>query len=347
MGFDYDVNDIGFEEDVEDDEEAYNAFMQSMQTAVKVPTLNKIKTDEVIFERKLTADEIRQEFGETQEALEPTSIVSSVTRLDKTEPVKPALSSKPKAEKKTTVGGEKAVEPAVPTVDAYVKTNGKAVEVEDEKRVSESVKPNEVVERDATKMVGDYQSIMPEVPEDQTIFEAVEDREPEEYKGGMVNITKYFEECEYPQIHIDTTVLEHSYVMNSLRALMVSNPITFKLPPGTRDPADIYNAKRQQGNDEEVTEESNRRRLSLTELQMRDENILKFTVLVDFEDGSIVKLPGVLFSSNLNSFLEAPVFSKVNKWIMLDENTKLTGDVMYALYTPIPEYTEEEMWIEE
>lgn len=335
MGFDYNVDDIGFEEEEDNNQKAYDAFMQSMTEAVKVPVLGKINVyDEVVTQKSIEKKGILQAFGSNKAKDDVLSYASTAKKLETvTESVRPALSP---IKQETVSESEKQIN------QTNVRAENKAVEVEE--RVAEQV--DVPIERDATKMVGDYKSVMPEVPEDQTIFEAVADKEPEEYKGGMVNVTKYFEECEYPQIHLDTKVLEHSYVMNSLRALMVSQPITFKLPPGTRDPGEIYNAKRKKGTADEE-EKAERRHLNLTEVQMRDANIMKFTVLIDFEDGSVVKLPGVMFSSCLNSFLEAPVFSKVDKWIMLDENTKLSGDVMYALYTPIPDYTEEEMWIDE
>lgn len=67
--------------------------------------------------------------------------------------------------------------------------------------------------------LGDYKTVMPKIPEDIDNFDMLPDADGKDYDGGMLLVTKRFKQFKYPQIRVSEKVLEHKYMVTSLKAL--------------------------------------------------------------------------------------------------------------------------------
>ena len=63
---------------------------------------------------------------------------------------------------------------------------------------------------------------------------------------------------------------------------------------------------------------------------VKKEDELCFDVIIPFENGEVVRL-GTMLGRNLNNFLSTPVFKDIEKSVLLDEDTEIFGNMLFAL----------------
>ena len=148
------------------------------------------------------------------------------------------------------------------------------------------VKNTEVI---SEREIGDYNSKVPKLPEDIDVFDMRNDNIDGEYKSKTLLVTKRFKEFRYPQLIISDKILQHKYMVTSLKALICTKPQSVK-----------------------------------------KEDELCFDVIIPFENGVVVRL-GTMLGRNLNNFLSTPVFKDIEKSVLLDEDTEIFGNMLFAL----------------
>lgn len=74
--------------------------------------------------------------------------------------------------------------------------------------------------------LGELGSQAPEIPEDIVTYDIDMKEASGDYESVEVKVTKSFSEMRYPQLRINEAVMEHRYMVNSLKALLVSKSLT-------------------------------------------------------------------------------------------------------------------------
>lgn len=74
------------------------------------------------------------------------------------------------------------------------------------------------------KYLGNFRTRMPQIPENITEFEVAEEEPSGKFDCGTVLTTKRFKRFNYPQLRVSEKILEHKYLVTSLKALTTTKP---------------------------------------------------------------------------------------------------------------------------